>query len=189
MSNFKIIVEMLSSLASLIAIFTVLISWFKNSQIALKIERVVVQIKDDESTFILVIRNRKAYPVVIKKIDAYLKPRFSVEKLRNHPPEYRAILSLSDGVFRSSDEFEMAANGHTDFRIKVKAAGNKFESLTFSMQTSHGFFQLNCDDILNIEMSGKAQVLAVEYSNDFDSRFKAWLKYHCLKLKYAYKKS
>lgn len=83
MSNFKFTVEILSSLASLIAITTVLISWFKNSQKALKVERVVVHIKDDESTFILVVKNRKPYPVVIKSIDSYLQPRFTVEKFKN----------------------------------------------------------------------------------------------------------
>jgi len=189
MSNFKFTVEILSSLASLIAITTVLISWFKNSQKALKVERVVVHIKDDESTFILVVKNRKPYPVVIKSIDSYLQPRFTVEKFKNHPPDYRSILSLSDCVFCSSDNFEMAVNGHTDLRIKAATIKNDFDALIFSLHTSHGYHQLKCNKILNVAMSGKTQTFAVDYTKDFNSKNKAWFKYQWLKLKYAFKKS
>ncbi|NQY26730.1 MAG: hypothetical protein HRT92_06075 [Piscirickettsiaceae bacterium] len=83
----------------------------------------------------------------------------------------------------------MSANGYTDLRIKYGTTKNDFEALTFSLHTSHGYHQLNCNNILNVAMSGKTQTFAVEYSKDFDSKYKAWFKYQCLKLKYAFKKS
>lgn len=188
MDNFKFTVEILSSLASLIAIITVLISWFKSSQKALKIERVVLHNKESESTFILVVKNRKPFPVVIKSISAYSKPRFSVNKFKNHPPNYEPILSSSDFVFSSEETFEMAANGHTDIRIKVASSGGRYKSLTFTLNTSHGFHQLNCNKILNLVM-GKTEVFDVEYTQNFDSKYKAWFKYQSLKLKYLFNKS
>ena len=59
MENYKHVVDALSSTAALIAIITVLWSWFKNSQMPLAIERLVVHNKESESTYILVIKTGK----------------------------------------------------------------------------------------------------------------------------------
>lgn len=86
MDKFKLTVDILSSIASFIAIVTVLFSWFKNAQKALKIERIVIHNKPDTNTYILCIKNRKPYPVMIKSISSYIKPYITVEKLKNQPP-------------------------------------------------------------------------------------------------------
>lgn len=189
MDQFKLCVDILSSLASFIAIATVLISWFKNSQKALKIDHVVVHSKKAESIFILVIENRKPYPVTIKTISAFLKSNILVEKCKNLPPIYKNTLSATDLVFMSSQSFEIPANGYTEIRIHTEAKAMKYSSLTFSIHTSHGYHQLDCNQIQNIEMQGESKVFAVEYTKGFSSRLKAWCKYQSLKLIYLFKKS
>lgn len=106
MDNFKYIVDILSSLASFVAIATVLISWFNSSKKALKIEGIVAHLKKEEAIFILLIKNRKSYPVTIKSINAYLKPKFLVEKLRNLPPMYTSKMSAIDLVYMSSENLK-----------------------------------------------------------------------------------
>tara|TARA_R110000772_G_scaffold28638_22_gene72100 strand:+ start:731 stop:1051 length:321 start_codon:yes stop_codon:yes gene_type:complete len=80
MADYKYVVDALSSTAALIAIITVLWSWFKNSQMPLKIERLVVHNKASESTYIIVIKNSKTYPVNIKSSACYTKSSYKVEK-------------------------------------------------------------------------------------------------------------
>ena len=109
---------MLASLASVVAIVTVLISWYRSARKALRIERVVIHRKPTESTYILVVKNRKDYPVEIKSTDCYTRKIYNIEKKLNQKPEYSALLNLSDNLFRNSDKFIIGANGNTDIRIK-----------------------------------------------------------------------
>lgn len=189
MDKFKLTVEILSSIASFIAIATVLISWFRNSQQALKIERVVIHNKPDKSTYILVVKNRKPYPVDIKSIKSYTKSYISVEKFKNQPPEYRSGFSLSDSVFNSNEVFEIAANGHSDIRIQGLTMSKELQSLLCYAQTSHGYQKLNCNNILNVQIDDQGQTYQVEYKKDFDSKLKAQLKFYWLKFKYVFIKS
>lgn len=79
MENFKIIVDILASISVLIAIVSVLVSWYRNTQKPLKIIRTIVH-KNDKTTFILVIKNVKPYPVVIKNTDCYRKKKYEIQK-------------------------------------------------------------------------------------------------------------
>lgn len=182
MENYKYVVDALSSTAALIAIITVLWSWFKNSQKPLTIEGLVVHNKTAESTYIIVIKNRKSYPVIIKSTFCHVKALYIVEKKNNQKPEYMETLSLSDSLFMNNDTFEIGANGHTDIRISGKNLPKGIRKLFFSIQTSHGYHQAWCKKIKTVDMTGKTQVFGMDEMYDFDSKFKAKRKYYWLRV-------
>ncbi|WP_028862415.1 hypothetical protein [Psychromonas aquimarina] len=181
MADYKYIVDALSSTAALTAIVTVLWSWFKNSQMPLKIERLVVHNKASESTYIIVIKNSKTYPVNIKSTSCYTKVSYKVEKKNNQKPEYMDTLSLSDNLFLNNDDFEIGANGHTDIRIIGSHLNPDITKLLFTIQTSHGYHQIWCDSIITVDMIGKTASFGMEKMYNFDSKFKAKRKYYWLK--------
>jgi len=181
MENYKYAVDALASTAALIAIITVLWSWFKSSQIPLKVERLVVHNKTGESTYIIVIKNSKTYPVNIKSTSCYIKASYKVEKKNNQKPEYMDTLSLSDNLFINNDTFEIGANGHTDIRISGQHLNPDITKLLFTIQTSHGYHQVWCNKIITVDMTGKTQSFGMEKMYDFDSKFKAKRKYYWLR--------
>jgi hypothetical protein len=182
MENYKYVVDALSSSAAFIAILTVLVSWFRNAQSALKIERVVVHTRQTSSDYIIVIKNRKPYPVTISSASCHTKASYKVEKQNNQPPEYRETLSLMNQVFMNDSVFEIAANGHTDIKIKGGVVKGDISKLLFSMQTSHGYHQQVCKKIVTVNITGKTQVLGMEVMYDTDTKLKAQAKYLWLSL-------
>lgn len=182
MSLYKNIVEILSSLASLIAIIGVLISWYRSSRKPLKIERVVIHKKETESTYILIVKNRKDYPVEIKSTNCYKKRIYNIEKKNKQEPEYSELLRLTDSLFINSERFEIGANGHTDIRIKGQNINGKVSRLLFSINTSHGYHELWCKSILVVEI-GKTEVYGLEHRYEYESKYKARIKYYWLKVK------
>jgi len=181
MTQFKNIIDILSSLASLIAIIGVLVSWYRSSQKPLKIERVVIHKKENESTYILVVKNRKNYPVEIKSISCYRNPIYQIQKKNNQRTEYSKLLSLSDSCFSSSEHFEISANGHTDIRIKVATYREQAHRLLFSINTSHGYHEIWCKDILEVNI-GKTEVFGLEYRHEYQSKYRAKIHYYWLRL-------
>ena len=59
MEKYKYIIDILSSIVAFIAIFTVLLSWYKSSRKPLNVERVIIHRGSTKSTYILIIKNRK----------------------------------------------------------------------------------------------------------------------------------
>ncbi len=182
MSQFQTVVNLLSSIAALIAILSVMVSWFRNKQKPLKIERVVIHRKEKDCNYILVFKNRKDYPVNIKSIHAYTTPKFKIEQQYGNKPMYSEVLSLSDNLFLHSDVAEIGARGHEN----VKVAGNHFTGdlpkILFSIQTSHGYHEIWCKNILTVEMNGKTSVIALKHIYESNSKFKALSKYYWLLL-------
>ncbi len=181
MENYKYVVNALASTASLIAIITVLWSWYNRSKMPLKIERLVVHNKVGKSTYIIVIKNSKSYPVNIKSTSCYTQASYKVEKENNQKPEYMETLSLSNNLFVNNDSFEIGANGHTDIRIPGQHLKSDITKLLFSIQTSHGYHQVWCNSIITVDMTGKIQTYGMEEMFEFDSKFKAKRKYYWLK--------
>jgi hypothetical protein len=182
MENYKYVVDALASTAAFIAIITVLWSWYKNSQMPLKIERLVVHNKVGKSTYIIVIKNSKTYPVNIKSTTCYTKSSYKVEKKNNQKPEYMHTLALSDNLFINNDSFKIGANGHTDIRIPGQNLNTDITNLLFTIQTSHGFHQLWCNSIITVDMTGEIKIFGMEEMYEFDSKFKAKRKYYWLKI-------
>ncbi len=80
MNLFSTIVDALSASASLIAILVVLGAWLNNVRSPLKIARVVIHRKEDESTYILLVKNRLSHAVEIKNMRCFTHQHISVNK-------------------------------------------------------------------------------------------------------------
>ncbi len=177
MNNFKLIVDILASLASIVAIATVLVSWFRNSRKPLKIKRVVVHRKQDSSNYILVVENRKSYPVEIQSIGCYTKKKIAVTKKDDLKPEYMEGLSSDDNVFLDRSSYEIGANGLDEIKIESAKSLDSINKLLFSISTSHGYHELWCKKILVVEM-GRVQTYRIMYQHEYESAFIAKARYY-----------
>lgn len=175
--EYKIIADTLASFASFVAIVSVMVGWYRSARKPLKITRVVVHRKKDETTFILVVKNVKPYPVTIKRVDCYRRKKYEVQKKSEGRPEYSALYPGSEILFTNVQEFEIAANGHTDIRITVASNIDAPEKFLFLLETSHGHHELWCKHISIVEI-GKVDVYDLEYRLDYNSKYRAKAMYY-----------
>ena len=176
MFDIQLTFDLLASVASVVAIVAALIAWYRSAQEPLRIKRVVLHLKKNASTFILIVKNRKPYPVDIKSISCYTRLLVEIKKSANEPSEYSELLNLADSVFDSTTQFTIGANGDTDIRIKAAQVPGGYGKLLFSMHTSHGYHRLWCKRILEVNM-GAGQLRQLDYRRDFESRTSGRLFY------------
>lgn len=169
MDLLQVLGETLASFAAFIAIVATLISWYRSVCRPLKVTRVVVQRGKDKSTFILIVKNVKQYPVLIKRVDAYKRKKYQVQRKLGGVPEYAELFPGSQKLFSVRDEYEIPANGDTDVRINVQGPVDMQSKVLFLLETSHGYHELWCKDIDVVEL-GRVDVYGVEYKYDFSSK-------------------
>ena len=175
--DFKVVVDTLASLAAFIAILSVLIGWYSSARKPLSISGVVVHKKESGLTFILVTKNRKAYPVETKRIDCYTRKFFEVEKRIGGKPQFSERLSSRYAVFSSKHQFEVPAKGNIDIRLEVTGEVEISSRLIFSVDTTHGYHELVCSDIAVVEI-GKAEVYSVGFKKEYSSKILAKVVYY-----------
>ena len=180
--KFKVIVDTLSSIAAFIAIVSVMASWYRSSRKPLKVDRVVLHKKSDDITFIIVIKNRNAYPVTINRSDCYKRKKYEVQKKHGGKPEFSEFYSGSEMLFTCKETFEIQANANTDIRINMAAAATIPPKLLFLFQTSHGPHELRCKDVSVVEFE-KLDVYGLEYKLDYKHKYKAKTVYYWKKVK------
>lgn len=181
MDTFKLIVDLLASGAAFVAIVAALTAWYRSARKLLAIDRLIIHKKTGESIFILILKNRKEYPVIIKRIDCYTRRQFTVQQKPGEPPEYEELLNSADQIFSDNSEAHLAANAHTDLRIKTRPITDSHSKLLFLFDTSHGFHQLWCGNILVVPI-GAVETYTLDYKRDFHSRIQArpfytWAKF------------
>jgi len=186
MSLFDTIVDILSSVASLIAIIAVLVAWYNSTRSSLKVERVVIHRKKDESTYILMVKNRRSHTVEIKNIRCFTHRSYKVEQKNNCAPEFHAELNYEDSPFLSSDSKEIPAEGYTDVRYKAPNYTKDITQLLFSTDTSHGFLLLKCKDIEVVNI-GASQTYGIEFGENYQKKYEALIQYYWLKIKYFFR--
>lgn len=179
--------DTLTATASFIAIGSVLWSWYRNTQKPLIVDRVVIHQKLYESTYILIIKNRKPYPVQINSASCFSKKSYLVRKVADHNPSYSSILNMAFCKFSSKETLEIGANGHTEMRIKGNVLKEPLERMLFSLKTSHGYHELWCKNILTVDMSGNTSVYTLDYDYEYHNKFKANIRYYWLKTIHALK--
>lgn len=180
--EYKVLADTLASVAAFVAIVSVMVSWYRSATKPLKITRVVVHRKEDETTFILVVKNVKPYPVTIKRTDCYRRKKHQVQKKLGGKPEYSELFPGSEMLSTSRQAFEIAANGYTDIRIAGARNLDIPEKLLFLLETSHGYHELWCKDVSIVEI-GKVDVYSVEYKYDHESKRRAKALYYWKLLK------
>ncbi|WP_461437494.1 hypothetical protein [Marinobacter nauticus] len=174
--GFKVVVDTLASLAALVAILSVLVGWYSSARKPLSISRVVVHKKNDGFTYIIVTKNRKSYPVETKRIDCFSRKTFEIEQRVGEKPEYVEKLSSRYAVFSSKASFEVPAKGNIDIRIEVDRQTDIPDHLIFSIDTTHGYHEISCNDITVVEI-GKTVVYSVEFKKEYGSKSRAKMVY------------
>lgn len=175
--GFKVVMDTLASLAALIAILSVLVGWYSSARKPISISRVVVHKEDSGLTYILVTKNRKSYPVETKRIDCFSKKIFEVEQRVGEKPAYAERLSSRYAVFSSTPSFEVPAKGDLDIRIEVAKQAEIPDRLIFSIDTTHGYHELYCNDITVVEI-GKTEVYSVDFKKEYGSKSFAKIMYY-----------
>jgi len=181
--------ELLNSIAAFVAITAALWSWFRSAQKPLKLVRIVLHKKKESSTYILLIKNRKPYPVTIKNTSCYKKRSYRIQQKTGGEPEYHPILDLAFQVFDNRDQIEIEANAHTDIKFETSKTKENPNKLMFSLQTSHGYHELWCKNILSVDMSGQGDTYSLIHNFEYHEKYKALAKYSLLRLKWLIKKS
>lgn len=174
--GFKVVVDTLASLAALVAILSVLVGWYSSSRKPLSISRVVIHKKDSGLTYIIVTKNRKPYPVETKRIECFSKKTFEIEQRAGEKPEYHEKLSCRYAVFSSKASFEVPAKGNIDIRLETDGLTDIPDHLVFSIDTTHGYHEISCNDITVVEI-GKIAVYSVEFKKEYRSKSRAKMVY------------
>ena len=176
MEEYKLVADILASVAALVAILSMLVSWYRAARRPLKIDRVVIQQKQNGSKYILVVKNIKDFPVEIKSTNCYRRKLFNIEKRPGQKPGYSELLNLADNIFIDKTIFTIAPRGHTNISIQGPCIEPGISKLLFSIQTSHGYHEIWCKNILVLQMES-ADVYELDYRKEFHSKYKALLFY------------
>lgn len=170
--DLKLIVDLLASIAAIVAIVASLVAWYQSARRPLVIDRVVVHRKEQAATFILMVKNVKSYPISIKQIGCYKRKKHQVQRKWGRSPEYSATFSSTDMIFDATQEFQILPNGHTDIRIEVNGKPDVPSAQLFLLRTSHGFLELWCKEIEEVEIE-KVDVYNVDYQYEYNSAWRA----------------
>jgi hypothetical protein len=183
--SFKTIIDILSSLAALIAIVTVLIAWYKSARKALSIKKVVIHQTSDKFTYIIKIRNIKPYAVTINNMRCYKQKSFMVEKQNHQKPKYSYGYQLQDMAFRTNEKFTIQPNGLTEILIPTDIKLDDINQLLLDMSTSHGDQFIICKNII-FAPSTATLIIGMEFNEHYSSRFEALCNYYKLRLKHTF---
>ncbi|WP_421352901.1 hypothetical protein [Aeromonas sp. 604443] len=176
--SFEDFVDVLSSVASLVAIVSVLIAWYRSRLQPLKIKRVLVHKKKDSTTFFLYFINRQAYPVKVKNLKCFTKVTFQVSQKNNYCPEIVQMLDYNDFLFQTQDEHEIDAYADSSIKIDYdKPISVDSDKFVISTQTSHGYHLLKVRNIDIVHIGTGSVSYRVPFEETFDSKIKARI-YH-----------
>ncbi|KKL72293.1 hypothetical protein LCGC14_2086360 [marine sediment metagenome] len=177
MEKFKLLMDIVASLAALVAIVTILISWYQNSRNAIKIKKVVIYGKHADTIYNLVVENRKDYPVEIKSTICYTKKVYNIEKKPNEKPVFSVQLKGSDIMFRNTEHHIIGPKGNTNIEMVGICSKDKINKLLFCIETSHGSYQIWCRNLF-FEKFGKCDVYDLEYRHEYESWLLAKARYY-----------
>lgn len=175
MDKFKIIVDVLSSIASFVAIVTVLYSWRISKLPPLKVSQLIISPKQNRLRVFIRISNRKLYPVVIKSITCYKKQKYQINKKKLERPQLWPSTDVSDKLFTVNEEVEISELGQFSKEVYIDASLVDAKSLLFSVHTSHGFLRLKCKNVYTFDKEYETyQSGEIILKN---SKFTAWFVY------------
>lgn len=173
MEKFKISVDILSSIASFVAIATVLYAWYSSKKSPIEIpEAIVSRSGEDAFRFIIKLKNKKPYPVIIKSMTCYKRKTHRVEKKRMERPQTMAVFDLRDRIFSISNETPVSELGENRIDINVRANLPPLKSLIFLVDTSHGFLTIKCKNVKYF--STVTEVFSPEFMISKDSKVSSW---------------
>lgn len=180
MEKFKISVEIVGSLASLIAIFTVLIAWWNAKRPPLKITQGIIGgYGDDIFEFTLRIKNVKPIPVKVKHVSCYKKENIRLEKRSLEIPRYEKVMDARDKIFSITVDKHISELGEYLLVHKLKAKVEKPKYLMVMLDTSHGYLWLKCKNIHYYNPT--IVTVKIDYSDTVQNYFLSSISYlRCL---------
>lgn len=148
MSSFKLVVDILSSVAAIFAISAVLYSWRVSKKSPIKVVETVISREDvNKHRIILRIENIKPYPVTIKSLVCFSRSPYRIEKRPMQRPKIKRILSVKDRVFGFGKELTISELGEERSMFYVSSDISNISQLIFLVDTSHGFIRMQCKNI------------------------------------------
>ena len=191
MDNFKLIVDILSSLASIIAIVTFLFVWISNNRKPIKLEHVLVDLDDEEAAYVFLVRNRRDYAITVNTCRCFAKKEHRVEQEVRKKPVIYSSFPGNGFVLESVEPKTIEPNGYDKLIYKThNIRANSGERLFIHLDTSHGYFEL-CSSKVNV-VTDETVLLGLQSCKTFASAFKArsyWLAKYAKYLVLAVRKS
>jgi len=179
MNNFKLIVDILASLAALVAILTVLVSWWYSRLPPLIVSQMVISRSGSKHQVFVRLQNRRQYPVKILSLDCYRDKKFNVRGNGSEKPTLFPSVNVGDKVL-SYEELNVVEFGESTFNTETNAENLDIKKFYFSVRTSHGRMDLVCNNVAYFEK----QITTVDPSTDYYTRNRV-VAYALYAVKYA----
>jgi hypothetical protein len=188
-SNFKLVIDLLASFASIVAIVSVLVSWHRNTRRPLRIKNVYIERDSVTGRIRVEIINRKNYPITINSIRIYHKKiNQLVIKAVDKYYHIFEFLTSDDELPIQHEEREIEPNASKKISVfeafldndEANFLKNKISSLFFVIHTSHGIIVKKTRKIRNYDHR-KVELVKEYPSNIWFPRVRsraylAWLK-------------
>lgn len=151
MENFKLTVDILSSIASLVAILTVLFSLWRAKLPPLKISQLIISPKQDGLRVFVRIKNRMPYSVKIKGLTCYKKQGYQISRKKLQRPQLWPSTAVNDTFFSFNEDVDVLEWGEFTKELLISSSQFKSSSLLFSLYTSHGILKLKCRNVIEYD--------------------------------------
>lgn len=167
MQNFKLFIDIISSISAIVAIVSVLSIWWRGTKPPIKIKRVLFQKEENGSCrFITEINNKKEYPIKINKIEAYRHRLYRVERKRGSKPRAMDGFDLKERIYISREEVKIYSFGEEDITVTIENFTDYgIKQVYFLLNTSHGYYVLKTKNILEVNMGFEMIALAFKQRN------------------------
>ena len=137
-SHFKSTVDMLSSLASIVAISTVLYAWWKNNRPGVKIKSLIIHRLENQTRLYLRLANEKTYPIFIENFTCYEKLAYQTTILESGSPSTWPVLHQDLKFYTHTAKTELPEMGEVNIRIFLDKDLRHLKYVYFCFSTSHG---------------------------------------------------
>lgn len=137
-SHFKSTVDILSSLASIVAIATVLYSWWKNKRPGVRIKSLIIHRLENQTHLYLRLANERAHPIVIENFTCYEKLAYQTTILESGIPSTWPILHQELKFYTHTAKTELPEMGEINITIYLDKDLRHLKYVYFCFSTSHG---------------------------------------------------
>lgn len=148
--TFKLTVDILSSIASIVAIATVLYAWWSAKKKPLKVSYFnVIPTNDGMYQYYFEIQNIRNYPITIYNLLFYSGYTVIVNKELNRLPQYRKVLESDRLLFNIEETAKIGEFGvFKPVPFITKIGSEELKSVVALIYTSHGRLELEFNNVL-----------------------------------------
>lgn len=137
-NHVKSIVDILSSLASIVAIVTVLYAWWNNNRPGVRIKSLIIHRLENQTRLYLRLANERAYPITIENFTCYEKLTYQTTILESGSPSTWPTLHQELKFYTHTTKTELTEMGEVSLPIIIDKDLRHLKYVYFSFNTSHG---------------------------------------------------